>query len=168
MYRFIPILPTKEAWETREFSDQPSISSILQIMRMRERPCKYTGFIYFHKGVVSTYNDGTAPRTIEPFPKELDAWNVLSANRTLEGIRTCENIFQQLKRLSYKARAFLHTSEQVRLENIDRYFDKPFSKDYQEFRHVSDLELQLSQIPDHSTIRTIWINRHGYFEKREY
>jgi len=165
MYRFIPRFPTKEAWENRTFEDQLSIRSIVATMKAKEKPTiKYTGYIYFYRGIVSTYDDGTKPRTIEPFPQELRAWDALSENRTAEGIRACLDIFQTLPRLSYKARAFLNS--QNRLENLDTYFYKPIPKNYQEFRHVFDLELQLSQIADHSTIESIWITGHGYFEWR--
>jgi|688.fasta_scaffold802861_1 hypothetical protein len=166
MFYFIPIKATKDAWDNRLFSNQPSIASILEVMKEREPISKFTGYIYFQKGVVSTYYDGSRARKIEPIRLEKEAWERLQNNQTAEGIQACLNSLQTIKPLSNRGQQFIIANEQERLENINTYFPKPSTKNFQEFRHVFDLELQLAEISNLSTIEIIWINHHGYFEWR--
>jgi len=170
VYTFIPLLPTKEAYENREFRDQSSIADILRIMEEKEksRGKKYSGIIYFKEGIVSTHNDGTRNKPIEPTRAEIAAWAKLEMDRGVAGVDRCVYDLMTIgaygKRLSYKAQNFLAYSDDFRYKAVDTFFYPPIKREYQNFRHVYDLQLQLRDIKDHTTIRKLWINDIGYFE----
>jgi hypothetical protein len=170
VYVFIPLLPTQEAYEQREFPNMVGIPQILDAMEVKEvsRGQKYTGTIYFHPGIVSTHNDGTRNKSIDPTGAEKRAWATLDANRTQAGVDACVREFQEIlwrgKQLSYRAQNFMAYTDDFRLQAVDQLLLPPLKREYQNFRHVYDLRTQLGEIRDHGTIRKLWINDVGYFE----
>ncbi len=147
-FRFVPLSPTKTAWDSRPFRQFSSAEDLFDALKTREKKLgtfKYfDGFIYFKEGFYSTYKDGT-----EPTPYRNPKWW-----RT--GNQTC---WRKCCSTKPDEEEYSNTEPAI-------IMPKPSEKQYQEFKRIrgcGGAEEQYNDIQDKTRISKIWLNNVGWF-----
>jgi len=143
-FKFLPMLPTAEAYKNKEFSDYSNTAALFEALKSWESIKKYNleGYIYFNEGYESNYEDGTMK--IYNNPK----WWESGAKSCFRGCCT-------------KAPEGYLIGTVVKHEPRQHW-----AKKWQEFRRVSGpggLEEQFSLIEQKEGVHTIWIRQIGWF-----
>lgn len=147
-YRFVPRLPTKDAWEERPFKEYICKDAMFSALKAKEKelgPFNYLdGYIYYKDGCHSTYKDGTEPRPYRNYrwwkTGEKSCW------------RKCCTVLPEGE-----------TYDNSEPSIIEPHIHK---KNYQEFRRIrgcGGAEEQFNEIKDISQISSIWLNKLGWF-----
>jgi hypothetical protein len=153
-YRFIPLSPTKEAWEQRPFNEFTCKKALFEALKAKEKEMGtfnyLSGFIHFKDGFYSSHKDGTEPR---PYfnPKW---WKTGSKTCYVKNCNSCT------------------IPEGETYDNTEPYMIEPtpINKTYQEFKRISGYngaEEQFNEIKDLSHISSIYLKKIGLFYVEE-
>ena len=166
-YRFIPTLPTKEAYDKKAFPDFNCETAFLEGLKKKDLGDNLHGYIYFKDGIISSWSDGT-----ETITKDTRKWWELGYTSCSKGCCVIPP-FPTLKEdgsdqdLADAVKEHLQMVEQ-KSRPMPKFKSEviPHNRGWQEFKRVSGpggLEEQLSLIEDKTTIRKICFINYGGF-----
>jgi hypothetical protein len=179
-YSFIPLLPTKAAYENMAFSDYACEKTLLEGLKKKDIGDMLRGYIYFNQGIVSEWKDGT-----ERVTKDTRKWWELGYTSCSRGCCVsppCPSLINwksedgdealTLAVKEHREMAEANMAEHaVRPRPMPRFKSEvvPHKRGWQEFKRVTGpggLEEQLSLIKDKSTIWKIYFVNYGSFVLR--
>ena len=147
-FRFVPTLPTKEAWASKEFNNFNDPKLLFRAMRSNEYKTEtpYTGQIQFKKGF---YSERIDPKKLDKYGKPKPPYN--NPRWWEEGRTSC-------------VKGCCRTLPPGCVIANPPPPPKPIYKPtYQNYEGAKDLEAQFKEITDKSTIDLITISGKGWF-----
>jgi hypothetical protein len=147
-FRFIPTLPTKEAWTSKEFDTFREPKLLFKAMRTNEYKyeSQYSGLIRFKAGFFSERID---PKTLDKYGKQKPRYN--NPRWWEEGRSSC-------------VKGCCRTLPEGCVIAARKPDPQPIYKPtYQNYESAKDLETQFKEIANKSSIDMITISGKGWF-----
>ena len=150
-FRFIPRLPTKIAWDTKEFNDFSDPKMLFRAMRSNEykNETPYSGQIIFKKGF---FSERINPKTLDKYGKPKKPYN--NPRWWEEGRSSCVKGCCR----TVPPGCVIANPPPPKIDP-----PPPYKPPFQDYENAKDLEAQFKEIINKSSINTITISDKGWF-----